>query len=197
VVILTTPQQRFRASHPEKARASTAKWRSENPEKAKASQKKSDAKRYAANPEKRKAQSAKRYVTNPEKVKAQVAQWQADNPDKVKANAAKGRAVHPEREKARLAQWAIDHPGRNRARSQRRRVRIRNGITEKFTDLEIFERDEWICQLCLEPIDPLLKSGPRRVELDHIRPIAKGGSHTRANVQATHQWCNRSKGSKA
>lgn len=62
---------------------------------------------------------------------------------------------------------------------------------EEFHCLEIFERDNWICQLCNKPVD-------RRIRypswwcatLDHIVPLSKGGQHTRDNVQCSHRRCN-------
>lgn len=59
----------------------------------------------------------------------------------------------------------------------------------------IFERDGWICGLCGEQIDPNLKwPDPMCGTLDHIVPIALGGSHDTANRQAAHLGCNSAKG---
>lgn len=79
-----------------------------------------------------------------------------------------------------------------------KRIKIRNHpSTEKFTRLEIFERDRWRCQLCgkqtrrnAKPRTPLAPS------LDHIVPISRGGTHTRANTQCAHFLCNLQKQSK-
>ena len=69
------------------------------------------------------------------------------------------------------------------------------GREEQFKDIEIFERDDYICQLCFEPIDPFLRwPDPLAASLDHITPISKGGNHTRDNAQASHLRCNLVKG---
>ena len=96
-------------------------------------------------------------------------------------------------------QWKVSHPDTvraiDRASKQRRRSRIRQNKTERFQDIEIFERDSWICQLCFEPIDPSIKRPDTAcVSLDHIVPLSKMGSHTRENVQAAHFLCNLKKG---
>lgn len=57
----------------------------------------------------------------------------------------------------------------------------------------ICRRDVWLrdgrcCRLCKKPVRL------KRMHLDHIVPIALGGTHTYDNVQATHQFCNQSKG---
>ena len=65
----------------------------------------------------------------------------------------------------------------------------------------IWGRDKGICQLCNEPIDPDL---PYRdpvtgdinrmsKSIDHIIPVARGGSHSLDNAQLAHFGCNQSK----
>jgi 5-methylcytosine-specific restriction endonuclease McrA len=66
---------------------------------------------------------------------------------------------------------------------------------EEFQDVEIFDRDGWICQLCGTPVDRDLK-WPHlwSKSLDHIVPLSKGGHHVRANCQLAHVTCNVRKG---
>lgn len=62
---------------------------------------------------------------------------------------------------------------------------------ETVVYLEVFERDGWTCGICSDPVDPELKwPDPMSVSLDHVVPLAKGGSHTYANVQCAHLRCN-------
>lgn len=84
---------------------------------------------------------------------------------------------------------------RNWKHLQRRRARLKGATTESFSRLEIFERDNWMCGLCGESIDPQAKlPNQMSASVDHIIPIAGGGSHERANVQAAHLRCNVLKG---
>lgn len=56
----------------------------------------------------------------------------------------------------------------------------------------VYERDEWTCWLCLEPVAPEL-IGSRsewRPSLDHVIPRAKGGSDDPTNLRTAHFWCN-------
>lgn len=48
---------------------------------------------------------------------------------------------------------------------------------------------ELICGICLRPIDV-----PETATVDHIVPLAVGGSNHRDNVQLAHAKCNRRKG---
>ncbi len=74
----------------------------------------------------------------------------------------------------------------------RQRVELREALTtEKFTRLEIFERDGYRCQLYgLKTRRDVNSRHPLAPSLGHIIPISRGGSHTRANCQCAHLQCN-------
>lgn len=58
----------------------------------------------------------------------------------------------------------------------------------------IFERDGWVCQLCLKPVDRSLPSGdPGAPTIDHVVPVALGGDHADDNLRLAHRWCNNSR----
>lgn len=74
-----------------------------------------------------------------------------------------------------------------------RRARLWNVLFEDFTNTEIFERDHWVCAICGQPVDhepSLFAYNPLAASLDHIVPLARGGSHTRDNVRCVHFICN-------
>lgn len=78
-----------------------------------------------------------------------------------------------------------------RYRSHIRRVRIKNAAHEKFTHAEIFERDGYKCGICGGMTDTSADADRHfKPSLDHVIPLANGGSHTRANVQCAHWICN-------
>lgn len=66
---------------------------------------------------------------------------------------------------------------------------------EVIVHLEVFEADDWICQLCFRPVNRRLRQ-PNWwcATLDHIIPLSMGGTHTRDNVQLAHKRCNEAKG---
>lgn len=80
-----------------------------------------------------------------------------------------------------------------RASKQRYRARLKAASLESFTDLEIFERDGWFCQLCCKPVSRSLLgncSHPDAPTLDHIVSLNRGGTHCRGNVQCLCRSCN-------
>lgn len=80
---------------------------------------------------------------------------------------------------------------RNRAKYHRRAASKRKAPAERFPRKEIYERDHWQCGLCGKRVDKRLKPPHlMSASLDHIVPLAKGGAHTRQNVQCAHWLCN-------
>jgi len=79
-----------------------------------------------------------------------------------------------------------------------RRARIKGLPRESVDPLEVFKRDGWRCHLCGKKT-PRSKRGTRdqrAPELDHIVPIAAGGSHTYDNVACCCRACNTAKAAK-
>ena len=114
-----------------------------------------------------------RAIARREKARA----WEKRNPDKVALTDTK-----------RLRLKAAKH---------RRRVRERSASSDIFTAPEVFERDHWACQICGKAIDPNEKFPSRdSASLDHIIPLALGGTHTLNNVQLACMGCNWAKGAR-
>ena len=81
---------------------------------------------------------------------------------------------------------------RRRANYEIRRARKKtNGPVEKFLNVEVFERDDWLCGLCGAQVDKdLVWPDPMSASLDHIIPLSRGGAHKLDNVQLAHLACN-------
>lgn len=79
----------------------------------------------------------------------------------------------------------------------RRRARLRGATVERVRRSTVFTRDEWRCGICEDPISPdLAWPDPMSPSVDHVVPIALGGPHSYANVQAAHLICNLRKSAK-
>lgn len=75
---------------------------------------------------------------------------------------------------------------------------LRSQATVETVDPAIvFDRDDWICQLCHGDIPREAQwPSPLSATMDHIKPLSRGGEHSYANCQASHLTCNASKGAK-
>ena len=92
-------------------------------------------------------------------------------------------------------QWQRENPDKVHIKAQRRRARLREAFVEDVNPFIVLERDNWECHLCGGSIDPSLKS-PERMSwsIDHVIPLAKGGTHEYSNCKAAHRVCNSRKG---
>lgn len=90
------------------------------------------------------------------------------------------------------------YPEKRRDYSRKRNALLRGAPDyEDFKSLEVFERDNYICGICTEPVDrDLVYPSMRMASLDHIQPVSLGGSHTRANTRCSHLDCNITRGAK-
>lgn len=139
-----------------------------------------DAKRYRdLNREKLNRDSRERYYTDPN-VKLSKRKWEKANPDKVYAGTKRYRARHPDK----AAAW-----------NAVRRAKVVATRTEYVNYEEIYEYYNYECYLCNEAIDLTVTwPHPKSKSMDHIIPLAKGGSHTRDNLAPAHAQCNMLKG---
>lgn len=80
----------------------------------------------------------------------------------------------------------------------RRRTRL-SVAAEAIDPIAVFDRDKWRCRLCGVSTPRRLRGGTddRAPELDHIVPLALGGTHTWGNVQCACRKCNGQKGATA
>lgn len=79
---------------------------------------------------------------------------------------------------------------------KRRHEAAKRGVGRKtLTFHTIAERDKWTCHLCGGQVDRTLAvPNAMAATLDHIIPLAFGGSHDEANVALAHFICNSRKG---
>jgi 5-methylcytosine-specific restriction endonuclease McrA len=85
-----------------------------------------------------------------------------------------------------------------KARYHRRRARKKVAtVRDPFTNLEVFERDGWVCYLCETSVDRTLGyPDPLSASLDHEIPLEKGGEHSWENCRLAHFSCNVMKGAR-
>ena len=79
----------------------------------------------------------------------------------------------------------------------RYRARKKSAYVADVWAVQIFVRDRWRCQLCGRAVRRDVSAPhPKAAVLDHIIPLAVGGTHEPANVQLAHFLCNSRKGAR-
>ncbi|MFI6681893.1 HNH endonuclease [Kribbella sp. NPDC050470] len=81
---------------------------------------------------------------------------------------------------------------------RRRRARLAGAVTGDPVNRDrIADRDGWRCGICNRAVNPVLAyPHPRSASLDHIIPLAEGGSHEPANIRLAHLTCNVGRGAR-
>lgn len=70
-------------------------------------------------------------------------------------------------------------------------------LFERFSKVDVFDRDGYVCGICDDPVDRSLKyPDPMSVSLDHVVPLSRGGGHLFENSQCSHLICNIRKGAR-
>lgn len=158
-----------RAKNPERKKAIDAKWYAGHPEKISASK----AAWYAANTEAAKKKSATWYALNKDKASIARSAWRVANLDRVKESNSAWVAANPEAVKA--------HKQNRRSRKLKAGGKLSVGIAKK---LFVLQRGK--CTCCGLPLGD-------NYHIDHIMPLALGGTNTDDNVQLLRQRCNNQK----
>lgn len=77
---------------------------------------------------------------------------------------------------------------------QRRRARKRNAFVANVYRLRVFEADGYRCHICHRKTDATKAvPHPRAPTLDHVIPLAKGGTHEPMNCRTACFQCNATK----
>jgi hypothetical protein len=150
---------------------------------------------YADNGEIVRAKARISYIVNHDREMERAARWRTEHGDRARAATARWQAAHPNERRAYKVQYQADKPEMHRADSQRRRARKRGATIGPVDEAQVFVSG--ICYLCRLPIDMNLKyPDPMSKSVDHIEPLARGGTHTMDNLAPAHWLCNVRKGTK-
>jgi hypothetical protein len=136
---------------------------------------------YATHAEQIKAYNQEYYARNKAALRAKHRDWGNDNSDDRSARAKTWRENNPDRAK--------EHTARRRAVRSSRLAAAQVMVipSQKLSEKEAYWGNR--CWICKEPFDNDLHAK----EWDHVKPIAKGGSHFLANLRPAGKLCNRRK----
>jgi len=183
--------RRWAAKNPERLRElhrkANLKWRAKNLER----EREASRRRWADNPEKARENARTRRANDPEGAREANRKWRANNPEKAREGMRRWRATDPERARELDRKWGATDRGRASvaATNLRRRIRVGGMRMTMATFLEVQSQSSGYCPYC----------GERIVigEVDHIVPVAMGGSIAQFNLAWVCQKCNRSKGNRS
>lgn len=123
---------------------------------------------------------------NPDRVRAASNRWKERNPERVRAYSKKYWRENAELEKARREAWMTRNPGVDAYYSRLRRDRKRGAQGDcSFSQLQarwdFYGGRCWMCGTAADTID-------------HVIPLARGGSEWPSNLRPACRSCNSSKG---
>ncbi|WP_371287153.1 HNH endonuclease [Mycobacteroides abscessus] len=82
-----------------------------------------------------------------------------------------------------------------RVQKSRRRAVKRNAYVEDVSPKRVFERDGYRCHICRKKVrTDVVVPHPRAATVDHLIPLACGGTHEMANCRTACFLCNAVKG---
>ncbi len=169
--------------HPERKRAIQAKWAKMNPGKHRAS----ILRWHKAHPEKVKEMQRRHYANNRTARRAQGKRYAEQNRAKVLARYARRYWNNRERMLAENAAWARVNRDAITVKDAKRVAKKRAAPGRGVTTLQWKEalRDSLgLCAYC---------NLPRRLTMDHIDPLVRGGAHDPENIAAACKPCNSAK----
>jgi 5-methylcytosine-specific restriction endonuclease McrA len=147
------------------------------------------------NPDRVRELSRADYLAKKEHYAALNKKWKQENPDRRLENNRRWALANPEKVAESRKKWKRENPEKAKAQqlamTHLRRARKSN-VGGKHTRQEIAElkrRQQYKCACCQESIK-------KNSHVDHIMPIALGGSNDISNIQILCPDCNVRKGKK-
>jgi 5-methylcytosine-specific restriction endonuclease McrA len=158
------------------------RWREKNPDKVRAY-----AKRYEKDNRERRRLAALAEPASKKRSRSRA--YSKRYPNKVRSAQRRWRLANKTRVKREYQDWVRRNPDKKRAYDAKRRA-LKLQTTQDSTGAIALRTAE----LCLLPC--AVCGAEDRIEIDHIIPLARGGTHTCDNLQPLCKTCNCSKGAK-
>lgn len=118
--------------------------------------------------------------------------YRTANRERLQATKAAYHVANASRIRRKVRDWQQNNPERFQELVMRRRARLLNA---KVGRVDLAALWTGCCAICGEVMDPDLRHpDPMSKSVDHIVPLARGGSHSQQNLQYAHFVCNLRKG---
>lgn len=125
---------------------------------------------------------------NPEKSRQGSRAWYHNNRDRGRKTRKEWREENIEKVRANVHDWRRQHPDRAQQHSASRRALKKNAPVNDLTPEQweaIKQHYGYRCVYCQRKM--------KRLSMDHITPLSKGGSHTYTNIVPACRSCNSTK----
>lgn len=149
-------------------------------------------------PEEAKKRNKEYYLNNKEKINKKSNLFREQNVEKIKQY----QEVYRAENKEARNQYRLANLEKFRHYSRKRKAWKLNNGYEEYTEQEVLDRWGEDCHICFEPIDfeasrkVGINNWEKGFHIDHLIPLAKGGSDSIGNVRPAHALCNLQKNAK-
>lgn len=153
------------------------------------------AKWEALNKDKRSEQKIGYYLENKDAYAERAKRYRLEDPEKIRVRSSNYYQQNKSAHRALVKAWGKRNPDALRAMSHKRRCAERNA-EGSFTAEDIqklFESQFGMCTGCGNALE---SSGDKKFHVDHVMPIALGGSNWPHNLQLLCPRCNLTKNAK-
>lgn len=144
-----------------------------------------------ANPEKSRKEYRAYRVANPEKTRAAQQKWREKNKDKLREYESARHKSRTDSDKERRSKWVKENAEKFRMYASNRRAKKlvhAKTLTQDFI-CYLYKLQRGKCACCGLPLGD-------NYHIDHIMPLALGGTHEERNIQLLRSTCNQEKHAK-
>lgn len=173
--------KRWAAANKERVKANNAAWNAKNAERVKAEK----SKRYQENRDENIKKAADYYLQNREKAKAYARAKRSQDVEAAIERAREWRRKFPEKASQSTKSWQERNKDKVAVYKQNRRCKTVDTLSPELRS-KLFTLQRGKCACCGLPLG-------KNYHMDHILPLALGGTNTDDNIQLLRQVCNNQK----
>lgn len=150
---------------------------------------------YAENSESIKSKTSEYYYANNDSALEKAKIYRTENAESIAENKSIYYQNNKKAARARAREWEVKNPEKAAAIARNKRAR-RRGAEGSHSKKDVDFILEMQNRLCANCGTKLFRSGKKMFHVDHVMPLALGGSNWPSNLQCLCPQCNTRKGAK-